>query len=657
MIDLRLLGGFAIMVDDAPLSGRAAQRHRLALLALLGASRTEPVSREKLADYLWPEAGPRGRHLLSNSVHLIRKALGEEAVLGTADALRLNPERVRCDVRDLEAALASGDLRVAVELYRGSFLDGFFLADTPEFETWVDRERDRLARAYGQALEALALESEAGDDYRSAAEWWRRLRGVDPLAPRIVLRLMRALEAVEEVEQAVLCARAYESRVRGELGLEPDRAVILFAERLARERSQPASSEPGSRGDVAAGSGPGGADADSAGDSAAPGSSVRPRTVGRRRRLQALVVGPLLLVVGIVVALRLPEAIARSVLRELDARLVGGSVPTPGPDRSPNVAANELYRLASDETVLRSDSTAVEALERFRRAIALDPGFAGAHAGLAVMYLRLRWGAGAARDMPRQRWVELAEEAALRSVALNDSLADAHDALGSVRFVRLDLEAAEDEFRRAVALDPQHTSARSKLSRVLMLRGRTAEALREAEEILERDPVSPIGHAEAARALTVAGRCDEALERLEPLADLDPPLLRAAPLAAQCHAQRERWPEAIAWLERITDGRAQPGDALLGYVYARAGRNTDALEIHRGLMEAWERGGGDALAIAISYAGLRAVDEALVWLRRAAIDGSLSGTRLTWVVEPAFAEVRQDPRFQGVARAIGLQNW
>ena len=89
MILLRLLGGLSLTTSaHEPLSGRAAQRHRIALLALLGAPRSDPVSRERLASILWPDAGQRSRHLLSNSVHIVRKALGEDAIVGTADALR-----------------------------------------------------------------------------------------------------------------------------------------------------------------------------------------------------------------------------------------------------------------------------------------------------------------------------------------------------------------------------------------------------------------------------------------------------------------------------------------------------------------------------------------------------------------------------------------
>ena len=122
------------------MAGRAAQRHRLALLALLAASGGGGVTRDKLIAYLWPEADEeRGRHLLSNSVYMLRQALGDEALGGAGDVVRLDAASVRCDVRDFEDAISRGEFARAVGLYAGPFLDGFFLADAPEFERWASR--------------------------------------------------------------------------------------------------------------------------------------------------------------------------------------------------------------------------------------------------------------------------------------------------------------------------------------------------------------------------------------------------------------------------------------------------------------------------------------------------------------------------------------
>src|SRR5687768_18604165 len=105
---LRLFGSPSIEADDGggvPLSGRVAQRHRLALLALIAMAPGQRLSRDKLLAYLWPESDPeRGRNLLKVSSYVLRTALGEGALLSEGDDLRLGTDVVRVDALDFETA-------------------------------------------------------------------------------------------------------------------------------------------------------------------------------------------------------------------------------------------------------------------------------------------------------------------------------------------------------------------------------------------------------------------------------------------------------------------------------------------------------------------------------------------------------------------------
>ena len=157
VIEIRLLGRVSVTVDDQPLTGEAAQRRRLALLALLCTSPPKPVGRDRLMVHLWPENdGESARHLLSSSLHVLRKALGADAVLTTGDQVELNAERVRVDVRDFDDAVRRGDCEAAVALYGGPFLEGLYISSTPDFEQWVDGRRAELARQHEAALEGCA---------------------------------------------------------------------------------------------------------------------------------------------------------------------------------------------------------------------------------------------------------------------------------------------------------------------------------------------------------------------------------------------------------------------------------------------------------------------------------------------------------------------
>jgi DNA-binding SARP family transcriptional activator len=181
MFALNLLGGAALEGRGGPVTGRAAHRRRLALLAVLAAARGRMVARERILGLLWAEHdGSRARHLLSESLYVLRKELGEDAFLAAGDEVGLNGEVVASDVAGFEGAVEDGDLEGAARLYRGPFLDGFYVADAPEFERWAEAERDRLARVFTRALESLAGAREGEGRPQEAAEWGRRLAVHEP---------------------------------------------------------------------------------------------------------------------------------------------------------------------------------------------------------------------------------------------------------------------------------------------------------------------------------------------------------------------------------------------------------------------------------------------------------------------------------------------
>ena len=239
MFSLKLFGGASLEGPDGILVGRAAQRHRIALLALLSSAPTGGISRDKVVALLWPEADQeRARHLLANSVYLLRQALGKEAIIGSEDVLWLDSDHLCVDVREFEDALRRGELEKAVYTYRGPFLDGFFLAGSQELGSWIERERERLAGLYAHALEKLAQAKEADEDFAAAAMWWGRLAAHTPHSSPVALRLMQALAAAGDTAGAIRHAQVHQARLRDDLGINPSPDVISFAESL-RARSAP----------------------------------------------------------------------------------------------------------------------------------------------------------------------------------------------------------------------------------------------------------------------------------------------------------------------------------------------------------------------------------------------------------------------------------
>ena len=154
------LGSFGgLILTDAAGEVVMPQRRRLALLALLAAAGERGLSRDKVLGYLWSESSSENaRHALEQLLYSMRKQVAEPLFQGT-DPLRLDTRVVHADVVEFARAMAANDPSSAVAVYRGPFLDGFYLAGAPEFERWVEAERTRLEAEHGEALRKLAAEA------------------------------------------------------------------------------------------------------------------------------------------------------------------------------------------------------------------------------------------------------------------------------------------------------------------------------------------------------------------------------------------------------------------------------------------------------------------------------------------------------------------
>ena len=222
MLQLRAFGGLTLARGDEDLTGAATQRRRLAILALLAVSREAGLSRDKLVAYLWPERdAERARHVLNQLLYAQRRQFGEEGLFLGQKTLRLNPAVIWTDVAGFEQALDSDAIQEGITLYRGPFLDGFFLKDAPEFERWTVSQRERLARRMSAALATLAQRATGAGDHRTAAEWWRRAGEIDPYDSTIAIALVESLAATGDRAGALLAGRRHEELLQQDLGVTP----------------------------------------------------------------------------------------------------------------------------------------------------------------------------------------------------------------------------------------------------------------------------------------------------------------------------------------------------------------------------------------------------------------------------------------------------
>ncbi|MEZ4412014.1 MAG: BTAD domain-containing putative transcriptional regulator, partial [Gemmatimonadales bacterium] len=140
------------------------------------------------------------------------------------------------------------DRERAIELYAGPFLDGFFLSDAPEFERWVDQEKERFRRAWRTALTALAVQKGAAGEAIGARDAWQRLLADDPSDARATVGLMEVLETMGDRAGAIRQARLHDILLATEFGVDPDPAVQVVLERIratsAADRPAPAIDQP-----------------------------------------------------------------------------------------------------------------------------------------------------------------------------------------------------------------------------------------------------------------------------------------------------------------------------------------------------------------------------------------------------------------------------
>ncbi|MGE0552569.1 MAG: AAA family ATPase [Gemmatimonadales bacterium] len=215
MYQLRALGRLGLQsathLDAAAIAGRAKP---LALLAFLDAAPKRTASRASLCALFWEGSSEsRARQTLRQTVHQLRRQLGDDAIVGEGDQLRLG-DTIDSDRRRFLAQLDEGDDAAAVRTYTGPFLDGLAIQGARDFDGWVDLERTRLStaflaaaereidrlRAAGRGQEAAALARRARDEQPFRIEAWHRLIETSLLADL-------PIDAVVEAEALELMAR------------------------------------------------------------------------------------------------------------------------------------------------------------------------------------------------------------------------------------------------------------------------------------------------------------------------------------------------------------------------------------------------------------------------------------------------------------------
>lgn len=342
--------------------------------------------------------------------------------------------------------------------------------------------------------------------------------------------------------------------------------------------------------------------------------------------------------------------VVAAMAHEIGATLTGAEEARMFRPRNVNLAAFDAYLKGRHQ--YHSDFTR-ESLGKsigwFQRALAIDPGYARAYAGLADCYYIL-----SNTHLPPSEMMPKAKWAAEKALQLDDSLAEAHATLAMVRSM-YDFNRGEADrgFRRALELKPSDPVAHLWYSFHLAGLGRLDESLAESKRAAELDPVSPATNAYNGWPLFFARRYDELIAQMQPLADANPSFNLPFCLLGEAYAHKGDWAKAIPYLEKSHQMDGLPESlSQLGRGYALAGRTADARKMLQRLTRMSKQRFASVYNFALIHAGLGERDRALDWLEKVEDDRSDWFTVLD--VDPRLDSLRSDPRFEVVRRKAGL---
>jgi serine/threonine-protein kinase len=346
------------------------------------------------------------------------------------------------------------------------------------------------------------------------------------------------------------------------------------------------------------------------------------------------------------------EEIAREISDRLRPRPSGERRQRLASRATGNSAAYHLYLIGNHHLLQETRQSLEKALDYFQQALALDPNFALAHAGMAVVYAQK-----SGQYLTPSEAMPKAKQAAHQALAADETLAEAHHAMAVVKWWGdWDWQGAEQEFRRSLELNPNFVNAVAYISLLHSQQGRFEEALREAQRAEQLDPLSPHARLHTADVLFSSRQYDRQIEQCRKTLELNYSGAfsnHARVCLGIAYIQKGMRQEAISEIHQAMALRRHDANlSYLGYIYAVAGRKSEALKILREMEKHATRRRVSPVYIARIYTGFGDKDRALEWLRKGYDERS--DHMLSLGVSPIYDGLRSDPRFVEMLRGIGL---
>lgn len=348
--------------------------------------------------------------------------------------------------------------------------------------------------------------------------------------------------------------------------------------------------------------------------------------------------------------LMLESELAQDIAGQVRAKLTPLDVARFSPQHFVAPKAHDAYLRGRYLWSKRTKRSVERSIRLYEETIEMEPQHAAAYAAMADSYRVLEdiGQISASEANPRIK------AAAIRAVAADPNLAEAHLALADAREIDWDWASAEQEYKRAIELNPGLARAHHWYAVLLSGLKRHDEAISEIVRAVDLEPLSPRLYCVEAEIYYLAGRYDDALRTINSSPIMHPEDLNAKFWKAKLFLRKQNYPAAIANLRAIADSPSRDTIdlALLGYAYSAIGQKHQAVRILGQLREIAKREFVKPASLAIIWVGLGNNDEALRVLQE---EYRLhSSFWLTLASDPVFEPLNADVRFQDLLRQVGL---
>jgi len=342
--------------------------------------------------------------------------------------------------------------------------------------------------------------------------------------------------------------------------------------------------------------------------------------------------------------------IAKTIADTLRAKLTGSEERMMSKKPTANPEAYELYLKGRFFWNKRTGVDLRKSIDYFDQAVAKDPSYALAYAGLADAYVLLS-GFGAAS--PKDSLPE-AKAAAEKGLDLDGTLGEAHASLAQALLAYdFNFARANREFRRAIELNPNYATAHHWYGEsVLTPLGQFEDGVAELKRALQLDPLSVIINADVGTVLTSARRYDEAIEQLRKTLEMDPSFYYAHYHLGEALEMKGLNEDAVAEYEKATALNDDPvPQALLGHLYAKMGRKDEARRILQRLRDSPKERYVSPYLFAMIHLGLGEKDRAIDFLEKTYEDRD--GYNIAFIkVDPFLDPLHGDPRFEALVQKV-----